>query len=190
MTWKETIPGAVIVSGSIMLYSMNLQGISMLPVAAFMGMLVVLAGALVRVHNHFMEPAIAPLNIPVTADTFDVVGQHVACAAKGVVTALNNALAWDKPVKSASVLAHLWLVYRFSGILSSPTFWLAGERSWVVCPVALGCYAPAAPGPAACACRLTPVPAVPCPQLCWQCSWPRSRSRCCARSSPACTPAR
>lgn len=120
VTWKETMPGAIIVTTAVSLYAMSLADISPISAFSFAAMLGVLAGALVQVHNKFMDPEIPVLRVPVRDESLDKVGAHVGAGLKMVVAGINSALSWKSSCKSLNLLAYLWLVFRFPGLLTSP----------------------------------------------------------------------
>ena len=122
MTWKEIAPGAIIVSSAITLYALSLQGVAPLSVFALVALFGMLCGAVVKGHNHFMEPEIAALRVPITSDACASLGRHIGLAVGGVFGTANEAMAWSNPCKSLRFMAYLWLVYTFAGVLSSPGF--------------------------------------------------------------------
>lgn len=122
MTWKETVPGIAIMGTTLTLYVLHLQQVSYAGFFSVAALLFVLAGGAVRAHNRFMDPAIPALRIPICPDACKSIGTHLGLALAKVVAAMNAASKWDNPARSAQVLAHLWLLFRFSGLLFSPTF--------------------------------------------------------------------
>jgi len=128
MTWKETTPGVVILTASLATYSLIINGWSISSIFALVLILVVLGGGVVKLHNQFMEPDIPIPQLPNDA-MHTVVGQHVEVVVQTSIRLLNAAVKWESPKESVALLSHLWLLYKFSCVLTSPTFLLLGTPS-------------------------------------------------------------